>query len=151
MAVAANAWVWPITKLADEGLTLTVATGATLIFITAVAVFPSTEAVTVAVPKLTPVTTPPADTVATLALLELQTTGRPVRIAPLASRAITVKARVWPTSRLPVAGDTATVATAGGKTEIDTVPDLPSAVAEIVAVPIPTAVTKPASVTVATV
>jgi hypothetical protein len=51
----------------------------------AVPFFPSLVAVTVTVPFLTPVTTPVDETVATLVLLELQVTVRPVRVLPLAS------------------------------------------------------------------
>jgi hypothetical protein len=83
----------------------------------AVPVTPSTVAVIVALPTAaTAVTTPVALTVATAVFPELQVTGRPVSVAPLASRALAVSCCVPPTATLAVAGDTLTAATGTGRT-----------------------------------
>jgi hypothetical protein len=64
-----------ITDATDTGVTVT----------TALAVFPSTVAVMVAVPAATAVTSPVADTVATVGDALLQPTARPVSTAPFTS------------------------------------------------------------------
>lgn len=72
----------------------------------AVPVTPSTVAEIVALPTATAVTTPLLLTVATAVFPELHITGRPVSVAPPASRALAVSCRVPPTTRLAVAGNT---------------------------------------------
>ena len=71
---------------------VTALTGTTVTEIVAVAVFPSTVAVTTVVPAATAVTTPCAEMVATAGVLLLHVTGRPVSAAPSASVADAVKA-----------------------------------------------------------
>ena len=79
---------------------------------------PSLVAVSVAVPNVTPVTSPVPLTVATDALLLDHVTDRPVRVAPLASLRRAVNCCTAPTTTLALAGLTVTVATGA---ELDTV------------------------------
>src|SRR5436190_2243475 len=129
--------------LAGLGVTVTLPTGIAITVTDDDPDFPSLVAVTVAVPGVTPVTTPVVDTVATAVLLELHVTTRPVSTAPLASFSVAVSAPVCPTMIELVAGETATVATGAGVTVTAEVPDFPSLVAVIVAVPGATPVTTP--------
>ena len=76
-----------------------------------VAALPSTVAVTDALPAAAPLTRPVADTVATLALDELQLTGRLVSTLPAASRAVSVRVVVSPTPKLTDVGESDTDAT----------------------------------------
>ena len=69
--------VAPAVTLADNGLTVTVATGIGTTVTVAVPVFPSLVAVMVTVPSVTPVTAPAADTIATAGLAEPHVTPRP--------------------------------------------------------------------------
>src|SRR5690606_2138499 len=81
----------------------------------AVPLLPSLVAVMVTGPPAdTPVTTPPAETVATLAAPLVQVTARPLSAAPAASRTVTVSAWVPATVTVAVVGVTATEATAAG-------------------------------------
>lgn len=115
--------------------------------------FPSLVAVTTAVPSFTPVTTPVDDTVALLVSLDTQVTTRPVSIWPFASRSVAVSATVFPFLTDADDGVTVTVATGSGAaatTVMLDVPDFPSLVAVIVAVPGATACTNPLTDTVAT-
>src|SRR5439155_1508395 len=75
----------PVDRLADAGVTLTVATGTLVTLMAAVAVWPSLVAVIVADPAAPPVTSPLELTVATVALLVDQFTTRPDSGFPLAS------------------------------------------------------------------
>jgi len=68
-------------------------TGAVTV-LTAVPATPSLVAVRVAVPTVTPVTRPLAETVATALLLVVQVTVRPVRRLPFASRRVAVSCAV---------------------------------------------------------
>jgi hypothetical protein len=115
-AVAVSCCVPPTARLAVAGVTITVATGTTVTVTAAVPVTPSTVAVIVALPTATAVTTPLLLTVATAVFPELHVTGRPVSVAPLASRALAVSCCVPPTATLAVAGDTLTAATGTGRT-----------------------------------
>jgi hypothetical protein len=63
-----------------ESETVTVATGASVTVMLALPVLPSLVAVMLAVPTAIPVTTPCGETMATVVLLELQVTARPVRV-----------------------------------------------------------------------
>jgi hypothetical protein len=118
----------------------------------AVPVFVSLVAVIVAAPAPTPVTRPLAETVAKPVFDELHVTNRPVSVAPPASRVVAISCTVPPTVTLFVAGVTVTVATGAATTAVTTaeaVPVFVSLVAVIVAVPAPTAVTRPLADTVA--
>ncbi|HWG35123.1 MAG TPA: hypothetical protein VN650_13210 [Gemmatimonadaceae bacterium] len=105
---------------------------------------PSLVAVIVAVPGATAVTIPVAGTtIATAEALELQATVRPVRMLPLASRAVAVAVVVPPTLKLVAPNATETLATGTTLTVIVALPVLPSLVAVIVAVPAATPPTTP--------
>jgi hypothetical protein len=95
------------------------------------------------------VTIPVVDTVATLAALLDQLTGRPVSGVPVASRAPAVSCCVPPTCKAELAGVTLTEATGAFVTMTTAVALTPSAVAVMVALPGATAVTIPAVETVA--
>src|SRR6059058_3980231 len=147
--VAASCTVPPTATLADAGVTVTDAT--TAFTVTAAdPVFPSLAAVTVAVPALTPVTRPVADTVATLGVPEVHVTTRPVSTFPAASFVVAASCTVLLTATLADAGVTVTDAT-GAVTVMAADPVLPSLVAVTVAVPALTPVTSPVADTVATV
>ena len=72
------------------------------------------EAVMIAVPAATAVTSPEADTVATPVLFEDQVIVRPVKILPFASRATAVSCTVDPTCTLGALGEIVTLATGTG-------------------------------------
>jgi hypothetical protein len=131
-------------SVADDGLTVTVATG-TVTVIEAVPVLFSLVAVIVVLPPPAAVTRPLPSTVATDVLLEVQVTVRPVRTMLLASLSVAVSCCVGviPSARLAEAGLTVTVATGIGLTVIAGVATLgaDSLLAVIVAVPKPVAVT----------
>src|SRR5947208_7893360 len=116
----------------------------------AVPLFPSLVAVIVAVPGVTPVTSPALVTVATDVLLLDQVTARPESAAPFASLGVAVNWTVCPAWTVAVGGVTSTVATGTLVTVIDAVPLFPSLVAVIEAEPGVTPVTSPARLTVAT-
>jgi hypothetical protein len=108
--------------------------------------------VIVATPELTAETRPVlALTVAIAGASELQDTERPESTLPAESLVVAVSCCVLPDTTLADAGATVTVATGAGNgvTEIAAVPDFPSLVAVIVAVPVATAVTSPFASTVA--
>jgi hypothetical protein len=100
--------------LADGGETATLPTGINVTVTEAVPVLPSLVAVMVAVPPPTAVTVPLDDTVATAALLVVQTTVRPVRTTPFWSFSTTLSGAVCPTVSETVGGVTVTVATGLG-------------------------------------
>jgi hypothetical protein len=104
----------------------------------------------VAVPALTAVTTPSAETL-TIPVFELDhTTGVPVTMAPEASRVVAASCVVCPTVIETASGVITTVATAPGVTVIVAASLLPSLVPVMVAVPTATAVTMPLASIVAT-
>src|SRR5919197_5984390 len=148
--VAVRPIVWPTTIAADDGVTVTDATGVLATVTVAVPLFPSLVAVIVAVPTATPVTRPVAETEAIPGALLAQAIARPVSGAPLASRGVAVSCAEPFTWRFSVAGLTVTDATGTGATVIAAVPLWPSLVAVIVAVPAATPVTSPLAFTVAT-
>jgi hypothetical protein len=148
--VADSVVVVPITIVGAEGDTMTVLTGACVTATVAVPLFVSLVAVIVAVPIATPVTTPAAETVATALLLELHVTTRSVTTVPFTSFTIALSGLLVVAGTVAVAGEIATLPTGICVTVIDAVPDFPSLVAVIVAVPAPTAVTVPVDDTVAT-
>ena len=115
-----------------------------------VPLFPSLVAVIVAVPGVTPDTSPLLLTAAT-AVLELDhVTVRPESGFPPASLGVAVSCTVWPACTEAVAGVTSTDATGTGVTVIVEVPLLPSLVAVIVADPGVTPETRPLLLTAAT-
>src|SRR5437588_2812954 len=148
--VAASCTVWPACTDAEGGVTSTVATGTFVTVTDEVPLLPSLVAVIVAVPGVTPDTSPLLLTVAT-AVLELDhVTVRPESGAPVASFGVAVSCTVWPGCTEAVAGVTSTDATGTGVTVIAEVPLFPSLVAVIVAVPGVTPDTSPLLLTVAT-
>jgi hypothetical protein len=94
--VALNVTVPATTMVAVGGLTVTVATGASVTVTVVDPVLPSLVAVIVAVPGLTPVTTPLVETVATPDALVVHVTVRPVSVLPLASLRVAVSVEVAP-------------------------------------------------------
>src|SRR5947199_338765 len=108
--VAASCTVLLTATLADAGVTVTDATGAVTVM-AADPVLPSLVAVTVAVPALTPVTSPVADTVATVGVPEVHVTTRPVSTFPAASFVVAASCTVPLTPTLADAGATVTDAT----------------------------------------
>src|SRR5690349_21241278 len=110
---------------------------------------PSTVAVTVAVPADTAVTTLP-EIVATDEGATVHANARPEMGCPAASRAVAMACVVWPTATVAEASVTRTDATTACVTVTVALPCTPSLVAVIVAVPAPTAVTRPSDETVAT-
>jgi len=137
---------------ADDGATVTDATGPGVTFRVALPDFPSLVAVIVVVPTSNPVATPDADTVATAVLLDVQVTVRPESDStlPFASLRVGVNVAVDPLAIVVVDGATVTVATGTGVTVTIDEPDCPSLVAVTVAVPGTTPKTNPDEVTVAT-
>src|SRR5436309_573319 len=148
--VAVSCTVWPACTEAEGGVTSTVATGTFVTVTDEVPLFPSLVAVIVAVPGVTPDTSPLLLTVAT-AVLELDhVTVRPESGAPFASFGVPVSCTVWPPCTEAVAGVTSTDATGTGVTVIVEVPLFPSLVAVIVADPGVTPETSPLLLAVAT-
>jgi hypothetical protein len=138
--------VIPITRLAEDGVTVTVLTGASVTVIEDVPVFVSLVAVIVTGPPApTAVTRPFPSTVAAAGLLEIHVTTRPVSTIPFASlvTAVSCCVGVTPKTKVAKAGLTVTVATGTGLTVIAGlgVELTDSLVAVIVAAPTPTAVT----------
>jgi hypothetical protein len=133
----------PWNKVALGGLTVTDATGAWVTASSALPIFPSLVAIMFAVPTVTALTTPCAETVATNVLLELHDTARPVSTAPFASSVIAAACAV-PTAVMEFGVRvTVTEATGTGTTVIEEGPVFPSLVALIVAEPTAWAVTSP--------
>src|SRR5207249_4776556 len=108
--VTASTTVQRTATLADAGATVTDATGAVTVM-AADPVLPSLVAVTVAVPALTPVTSPVADTVATVGVPEVHVTTRPVSTFPAASFIVAASCTVPLMPTLADAGATVTDAT----------------------------------------
>lgn len=92
LAVAVSCCVAPCRTLTDAGVICTVVTTGADTTTVADALFPSTVAVTTAVPGATPVTTPCDEITATAAELVLHETLRPVSTVPAASNADAVMA-----------------------------------------------------------
>jgi hypothetical protein len=139
----------PWNTVALGGLTVTIATGAWVTVSSALPIFPSLVATMFAVPTVTALTTPCAETVATNVLLELHDTARPVSTAPFASSVIAAACAV-PTAVMEFGVRvTVTEATGTGITVMEEDPVFPSLVALIVAEPTTWAVTSPFRSTVA--
>jgi hypothetical protein len=78
----------------------------------------------VAVPAVTPVTTPLEETVAIDAALLAQVTTRPVNVFPLASSVVAMRETFWPTCVVALWGVTITLATGTGAATVTVaVPD----------------------------
>lgn len=144
--------IWTVCSaitLGVSGAIATVETAAFATVTTVVPLFPSLVAVMFAVPAATPVTTPADVTLATAGLSDTHVTTRFVTVAPLASFTVAAMVAVTPVLTLSVAG-TLTLATPACETVTVDAPIWPSLVAVIDDVPGATAVTTPASDTVAT-
>src|SRR2546428_6535007 len=124
-AVADSCAVCPTVTLADAGLTVTVATGTFETERDAWPLWPSLMAVMVAVPAVTPITSPVPLTVATPELLLAQVTVRPVSTFPAESRVVAESCAVCPTVTPEVTGLTLTDATGTGFTTTVVVSDRP--------------------------
>ena len=148
---AVSCTVWPVSTLADAGLTVTDATGTLVTVMADVPICPSLVAVIVAEPAAAPVTRPLLLTVATAPLLVVQLTARPDSGLPLASLGVAVSCVVRPVDRLADAGVTLTDATGTLVTLMAEVALWLSLVAVIVAEPAAPPVTSPLELTVATV
>ena len=126
-------------EVAGDTVTDATGTGAGALTVMAdVPLLPSLEAVIVALPAVTAVTNPVAETVATAVLLELQLMTRPVSTALLASRVTADSCAVPPIWSVELAGDTVTDATGTGGCAVTVsaaVPLIPSLVAVIVVLP----------------
>ena len=105
--------VWPMAT-GEVTITATLATGGKLTTRSAEPLWPSLEAVMLAVPTPRATTLPPGETVATDGEDEVQVTVRPVSRLPLASRSTAVAVVAWPATSVLVSRDTVTVATIGG-------------------------------------
>src|SRR5437016_5316857 len=117
---------------------------------TDVPLLPSLVAVTVAVPpSAASVTSPLGETVATVGVLDVHATGRPVNGLPLASLSVTFSWMVPWSGSVAGAGLTTTVATGTSATVTAALPAFPSLVAVIVAVPAATPFASPLLLTVA--
>ena len=112
-------------------------------------VTPAAVAVTSASPTRTPVTRPASSTNATSVSLDAHSNSVPATGCPLASAASATRRSVSPVTTVSAAGVTATALTSWATVTV-ALPDADPAVAVIVAVPLPVAVTKPAALTVAT-
>src|SRR6266568_4090228 len=117
----------------------------------AVPLLPPLVAVIVALPTVTPVTSPEALTAAAAPLLVVQVIVRPLSGFPAESLAVALSCSVLPTATLANAGLTVTEATGTTVTVSDAVPLCPPLVAVMVVEPAARAVTSPLVPTVATV
>lgn len=128
-----------------DGAIATVATGIGITVTAVVVVIPSLDAVIVAVPGATPLTSvlapDAAERLATAPLLVDQVITRPASTLPAASRVVAVSVAVCPWITDGLDGAIDTVATGIGVTVTIVVVVLPSLVAVIVAVPAATPVT----------
>ena len=115
--ITCNLYVWVINErrnasalIFDDGATEVYAPGVT--FTVAVPEYPSLVAVIWAFPIVTAVTTPLADTFATLVFDDCHTNALPVSVPPDAESAVAVNVPVPPGWRFSVVGETVTDATA---------------------------------------
>jgi hypothetical protein len=148
--VAVSVVDWPMMIDVGEGVTVTLPTGNVATVTVEVPLLPPLVAVIVTVPAATPVTTPVDETVAMPGLLVDHATIWPVRTLPPASLTVAVSATVPPGDTVAGDGVTVTLATETTDTVTAAVPVMPSDVALIVAVPAPTAVARPDSLTLTT-
>ncbi len=150
-AVAVNCAVCPAVTDTVAGATRTCATAMGATTTVAFANLPLTSTVIVADPVATAVTNPLDDTVATLVFELVHVPGgSPASGLLFPSFGVAVSCTVWPADKVSVAGATITLLTGGGITVIDALPVLPLVVADTVASPVATAVTRPLEETVST-
>src|SRR5438034_676583 len=149
LRVAVSGTVWPAGSDAEAGVTATAATGTCTTVMADVPLTVSEVAVIVAVPAVTPLTSPLPVTVAAAVLLDAHVTVRPVSVLPFASLRVAVSCTVWPAGSDAEAGVTATAATGTCTTVMADVPLTVSDVAVIAAAPASFAVTSPLELTVA--
>ena len=123
LRVAVSCAVCPTDTVADDGVTVTEATGAVVTVTAAVPLFPSLVAVIVAEPAATPLTRPVLLTVAAAVLLLDQVTVLPVSTFPAESNVVAVSWRVCPGCTLADAGLTLTAETGGRVTATVAVSD----------------------------
>ena len=97
--------------MTDAGLTVTKATGTACTVMAAVPVLPPLVAEIVALPAVTPCTSPLALTLATPELLLVQVTVRPASGFPAESSTSALSWTIFPAVRLAVGGLTSTVST----------------------------------------
>ena len=132
----------------ESGVTSTVVgTGAATVTC-ARPVTPDEVAVISASPAATPVTRPKSSTRATSVSLDSHSNSAPATAWPLPSTASAERCRVSPSTSVSAAGDTLTELTLWA-TDTVALPDADPAVAVIVAVPLPAAVTRPEPLTAA--
>src|SRR5207253_1195934 len=151
--VAVSGMVCPTVRLAVAGATATEAPDAAVTAATvraAVLLLPSLVSAFAAVSPARPAPRPLPLMVATLGLLLVHVTVRPVSVPPAESFGVAVSCTVCPTVRLIVAGEIATEATGTVVTVSAAVLLLPSLVAVIVAEPAVTPATRPLPLMVAT-
>src|SRR5439155_26986779 len=148
--VAVSWLAFPASAVAKAGATRPDPIGGCATVIADVPLCPSLVAVVVTVPATLSVTSPLELTVATVVLLLVQVTVRPVSGVPFASFGVAVSWTVLPSFTEADAGVTVTEATGTFETVTLAVPLCPSLVAVIVAVPATLPVTSPLALTVAT-
>src|SRR5256885_3969965 len=136
-STAVSCTVPPMATPGAPGLTVTVATGATVTVTSAVPLFPSLVAVIVAAPGATPVRSPVLLTVATVVLLLDHVTGRPLNTFPAESAVVAERTSSWPTSTLADAGATVTVVTGIGATRTTAVSAMPPSVPRAITFAVP--------------
>ena len=164
-AMSASDMVWPLASLAvalsrtvasrdrsvvDEGLTEILDTR-WLTVTDAVPDLPPDLAVIVALPLPSAVTRPPEDTVATVVSSLSHAMSASDMVWPLASLAVALSRTVASRDRSVVDEGLTEILDTRWLTVTDAVPDLPPDLAVIVALPLPSAVTRPPEDTVATV
>src|SRR5256712_4523961 len=129
LGVAVSCTAPPTYTFGAVGLTATEATGGVVPVTAAEPLCPSLVAVIAVVPAATPVTNPPAETVAMAGLVVVHVTARPPSTLPPASLGVAVSCSVEPTETLADAGLTATEATETVVTARSAVPMMPLALA----------------------
>jgi hypothetical protein len=139
----------PVTSAIEPGVTVTDATGVAVTVIVALALLPSVAAVMVAEPTDIAVTTPLADTVATLGLSVAHSIARSASVISAASFATAFSCCVDPSTRVNEETSRRTDETGTRRTVNVALPDTPSLVATMFVVPGDTAVTTPVLETVA--
>jgi len=164
LIVAVSCWVGviPSTRLADGGLTVTLATDTGFTLITGVETLgadsllavtiavPTPAAVTVIVAPLAELTMLEALTARIAGLLETQFTVRPISVVPPASFGVAVSCWDSPSTIGVLAEERVSDATGTGMTVSDALPLFPSLVAMMLALPAVAAVIRPLVDTVAT-
>jgi len=120
--VVVSVVVPPAVSVVLLGLTATEATGASVTVMVDDPDAVPLVAVMVAVPGATPVTTPPAETLAVVFALDVQVTARPTSTLPPASLTVAASDVVPATTIVALVGVTVTLAAGTTPTVIDAVP-----------------------------